>query len=257
MSLLNVERKDGVATVTLAHEPVNALSIPLLQELYGVFTDLETDKEIKVILLGGKGRFFSAGADIKEFLNYNSEMDFISHATFGKRLCEKIENFTKPVIALIHGAALGAGLELALACHIRLVTKNAKLGLPEAEIGIIPGFAGTQRLTRFVGEGRALEMMLTGRPIIGEEAVSYQLANYACFDEDLYEKGRDLAQYISKKSLVSIQKILELQHYTRPSRHKEGIDKETESFCSIFKTHDAQEGIKAFIEHRKPEFQDR
>lgn len=255
--MINVEKRNQFAVVSIQNGPNNALNMKLLNELYGTFVELENDFNVKVVVLKGEGSYFSTGADIHEFLECKNEMDFVQYANYGKRLCDKIENFKKPVIAAIHGAALGAGLELALACHMRYVTKSAKLGFPEAKLGIIPGFSGTQRLARFIGEGRALEMHLTGLPITGEEAVRYQLANDAQFDEDLFDIVYEFAETIAEKSMNTIQDIMELHRYTRPSQRYEGMALETEKYINIFKTHDAQEGIRSFIEQKNPSFKDR
>ena len=149
---------------------------------------MENDDSVRVIVVKGEGRFFSAGADIKEFTSITSGEEFSELAASGQAVFERLERFPKPVIAAIHGAALGGGLELAMGCHIRLVTENAKLGLPELQLGLIPGFAGTQRLPRYVGLAKAAEMLLTSDPISGKEAAQFGLANHAYPEEELFER---------------------------------------------------------------------
>lgn len=146
MEYLKWSHKDFVATITIERPPANALSSGVLKELSAVLDEVEYNNEVRVILIHGEGRFFSAGADIKEFTTIESGEDFSSLATYGQNLFDRMEKFPKPIIAAIHGAALGGGLELAMGCHFRLVAENAKLGLPELQLGLIPGFAGTQRL---------------------------------------------------------------------------------------------------------------
>jgi enoyl-CoA hydratase len=205
-----VKQEDHIATVTINHPPANALSSPLLRELSSVFDELENDKDVKVIVLHGQGRFFAAGADIKEFTTVETGADFAKLAQYGQKLFDRIEQFQKPVIAAIHGAALGGGLELAMACHIRLVSETTKLGLPELQLGLIPGFAGSQRLPRYVGVAKAAEMLLTSEPVSGREAVSLGLANHAYHDDELMEKAYELAAKLTKKSAIAMRLAIEL-----------------------------------------------
>src|SRR5699024_12880196 len=165
--------------------PENALSTTILKDLQAHLETIEQDQSIKAVILKGEGRFFSAGADIKEFTSLQNADDFSALAKNGQDVFHKIETYHLPIIAAIHGAALGGGFELAMACHIRIVTKTAKLGLPETTLGIIPGFAGTQRLPQHVGSAKAYELILTGEPVSGEEAAAIGLANHAVNEEDL------------------------------------------------------------------------
>nr|MBA5587881.1 enoyl-CoA hydratase [Anaerobacillus isosaccharinicus]QOY33966.1 enoyl-CoA hydratase [Anaerobacillus isosaccharinicus] len=252
-----VKQEDRVATISINHPPANALSSPLLQELSTVFDELENDAEVKVIVLHGQGRFFAAGADIKEFTTVETGSDFAKLSQYGQELFDRIEQFKKPVIAAIHGAALGGGLELAMACHIRLVSETSKLGLPELQLGLIPGFAGSQRLPRFVGVAKAAEMLLTSEPITGNEAVSLGLANHAYSEEELMTKAYELAGKLAKKSAVSMKLALQLLTYVNNHSYEEGVKKEAELFGIAFDSEDGQEGIKAFIEKRPPQFKDK
>ncbi|MBU8770153.1 enoyl-CoA hydratase [Cytobacillus oceanisediminis] len=254
MEYLKWSHQDFVATITIERPPANALSSGLLKELSAVLDEVENNEEIRVILIHGEGRFFSAGADIKEFTTIESGDDFSSLATYGQDLFERMEKFPKPIIAAIHGAALGGGLELAMGCHFRLVAENAKLGLPELQLGLIPGFAGTQRLPRYVGAARAAEMLFTSDPVTGLEAVQYGLANHAYPEEQLLDNAYSMAKKIAKKSPGSIKAAIELLNYGKTGQFYEGVKKEAELFGEVFVSEDGKEGISAFIEKREPSF---
>lgn len=254
MEYLKWSHQDMVATITIERPPANALSSGLLKELSAVLDEIEPNEEIRVVLIHGEGRFFSAGADIKEFTTIESGEDFSNLSTYGQELFERMEYFPKPIIAAIHGAALGGGLELAMGCHFRLVSETAKLGLPELQLGLIPGFAGTQRLPRFVGTARAAEMLFTSEPITGLEAVQYGLANHAYPEEELLENAYNMAKKIAKKSPGSIKAAIELLNYGKTGQFYEGVKKEAELFGEVFISKDGKEGISAFIEKREPKF---
>lgn len=256
MEHLTWKQEGNVASVTIQSPPANALSSGILQDLSTVLDEIEKDSSIKAVVLRGEGKFFSAGADIKEFTTLQGESDYAGLAKKGQDLFNRIETFHVPVIASIHGAALGGGLELAMSCHVRVVTKNAKLGLPELNLGIIPGFAGTQRLPRYVGLPKAYEMVLTGEPISGEEAARLGLANHAVSDEELEAFSMKLANKFSSKSGPSINAVMKLLPFAQTSQFKEGVEAEAVEFGKVFGNSDAKEGIAAFIEKRKPNFKD-
>ncbi len=243
-----------VATITVNRPPANALSSGVLKELSAILDEIEGNEEIRVILIHGEGRFFSAGADIKEFTMIDSGSEFSNLATYGQNLFERMETFPKPIIAAIHGAALGGGLELAMGCHIRLVSENAKLGLPELQLGLIPGFAGTQRLSRFVGTAKAAELLFTSEPLTGLEAAQYGLANHAYPEAELLDKAYEMARKIAKKSPVSLKSAIKLLNYAKSEEFYEGVKKEAELFGEVFVSEDGKEGITAFIEKREPKF---
>ncbi|NAP00412.1 enoyl-CoA hydratase, partial [Halomonas sp. MG34] len=188
---------------------------------------------------------------------FQDSSDSKSLAQKGQQLFNKIEHFPIPVIAAIHGAALGGGLELAMACHIRIVTKTAKLGLPELTLGIIPGFAGTQRLPQHVGNAKAYEMILSGEPISGEEAYHFGLANRVVEEDGLYTETSKLAKKIAEKSKPSIQHIMNLVPYAKTDLFDRGLEAEANAFKEVFGSQDAKEGIQAFLEKRKPNFIDK
>jgi enoyl-CoA hydratase len=254
---ISVEKDDRITTVTLKRPPANALSQEVLQEISEVLDEVEKDNDTRVILIRGEGRFFSAGADIKEFTTVTNEKAFTELSQFGQRLFERLERFPKPIIAAIHGAALGGGLELAMACHIRLVSENAKLGLPELTLGLIPGFAGSQRLPLYVGTAKAYEMLLTSEPITGIEAHQYGLANHVYPEDSLFEKAYEIARKIAQKSPVSVSLTIDLVNFAKDDSYHEGVNKEAIYFGKAFISEDGQEGIKAFIEKRSPEFKGR
>lgn len=255
MEFFRVHKEEFVADVTFSRPPANALSSAVLKELSALLDELESDENVRVALIHGEGRFFSAGADIKEFTSIKSSEEAAELSRAGQQVIERIEQFPKPVIAAIHGAALGGGLELAMGCHIRIVSENAKLGLPELQLGIIPGFAGTQRLTRYVGFGKAAEMMWTSEPITGTEAVQWGLANKAVPEEQLLEEAKKLAKKIAQKSPISIRATLQLLNACKEKTFHEAVRYEAELFGSVFTSEDAKEGVQAFIEKRSPNFQ--
>ena len=257
MEFIKISNENKVAHITLNRPPANAVASDVLRELSEAFTQFEDDPNTKVILISGEGRFFSAGADIKEFTTVSTEEGFADLGRYGQELFDKMEAFSKPIIAAIHGAALGGGLELAMACHIRYVTKDAKLGLPELQLGLVPGFAGTQRLPALVGKAKAAEMLLTSEPISGSNAVEFGLANQAFSEEELLPKAKELAEKIAKKSAVAVTYALKLLTYSQNEKFDEGVQKEREYFGKAFASEDGQEGIQAFIEKRQPNFQDK
>lgn len=254
MEFFSWKLEEGVAIATINRPPANALAQQLIRELDELLTELEQNDEVRVVVLHGEGRFFSAGADIKEFTVLETKGEAEKLSENGQSVFERLETYSKPVIAAVHGAALGGGLELAMSCHIRYVSTDAKLGLPELNLGIIPGFGGTQRLPRYVGMAKAAEMMLTGEPITGSEAVEWGLANRAFPVEELLPKALELAKKIAKKSPVSLKAAIDALQYSKTASFQEGIKAEAELFGNVFMSEDAKEGIEAFIEKRQPTF---
>ena len=254
MEFLSWKVEDYVAVATISRPPANALSQGLIQEVNAMLDALEHDDAVRVILLHGEGKFFSAGADIKEFTSVASGEEFAGLAKVGQVVFERMETFPKPILAAIHGAALGGGLELAMGCHMRFVTENAKLGLPELQLGIIPGFAGTQRLPRYVGMAKAAEMMFMSEPISGIEAVQWGLANKAFTNEELFPKTLEIAKKIAKKSPIALKAAIDALQFAKTASFHEGVEAEAKSFGTVFDSADAKEGIAAFIEKREPVF---
>lgn len=254
MEFLSWTIEDFVAKVTINRPPANALSRALILEVDEMLSAVEHDDTVRVVILHGEGRFFSAGADIKEFTSIKTGEEFSLLSASGQEIFERVERFSKPVIASIHGAALGGGLELAMCCHMRIVSESAKLGLPELQLGLIPGFAGTQRLPRLVGVPKAAEMLLTSEPISGLEAVQWGLANRAYAEEELFAKTIELATKIAKKSPVAMKAAIEMLQFAKSYSYDEGVKAEAQSFGTVFISQDAKEGIQAFIEKREPVF---
>ncbi|MGM8366359.1 enoyl-CoA hydratase [Virgibacillus sp. W0181] len=257
MDKIAYDVKEEMAILSLNNPTANALSSYIFNHLSSLLDKIEQNSQIKVVIIKGEGRFFSAGADIKEFTSLQQSSQFKEMAEQTQELFNRIEHFHIPVIAAIHGAALGGGLELAMACHIRYVAESAKLGMPETTLGIIPGFAGTQRLPRIVGTAKAYEMILTGEPISGKEAYTYGLANHVVGDDELMEKTMELAEKIAGKSMLSIEKVMELIPYTQSEKFREGVKAEADAFGSIFASEGAKEGVQAFMEKRKPNFKNK
>ena len=254
MENITVEKKGQIGIVTVNRpKELNSMNSETRKELATAFEELELDKEVNIsILTGSPGKAFIAGADIKEF----SKMEIKDRKVMKEdwRITEVIANSTKPVIAMINGFCLGGGLEIAMACDLRTASKNSKLGQPEINIGIIPGAGGTQRLTKLVGEGRSMELILTGNMISAEKAEKWGLVNLVT-DEELLEKmTMEIAKQIAEKSPFAVERAKKSVKLASNTSMKKGLKKEQEFFVECFKSNDGKEGIKAFIEKRKPEF---
>lgn len=245
-----------MTTVTLHSPPANALSTEVVMELRQVLQGIKSQQKAKVVFLHGEGKFFSAGADISEFVNVENKEEAEKISEQGQLLMAEMEALPIPVVAVIHGAALGGGLELAMAAHIRFVSNHAKLGLPESKLGLIPGFAGTQRLSRLVGHAKALELMLSGEPVSGTDAVALGLVNQAFPEEDLFDEARAFCEKVTSKSKNSIEAIMALLPYTTPADYEAGIEREKALFREVFVADDGREGVQAFLEKRQPNFKD-
>lgn len=253
---IHFEQIESIAVLSLDHPPANALSQPTFKGLTDALDYVEKERSIKVIVLVGKGKFFAAGADIKEFTVVENAEQGSAISRIGQQVFKRMETFSKPIIAAIHGAALGGGLELAMACHIRFSTPTAKLGLPELNLGLLPGFAGTQRLPRLIGKAKALELLFTSQLVTGEEAEALGLVNRIYQEEQLLEKTLEFAKNVASKSAVSLMYTIEAVTTGEEQGFEAGMKKEEELFGRIFESDDAKEGIQAFLEKRKPQFKD-
>lgn len=250
--LLSVTKQDGVATVVIDNPPMNVLSTRVTTELDDVFRELETDNTVISIILTGAGdRAFMAGADIKEFPERDKEKkeENSIHEVFNR-----IETIPKPTIALLNGFTLGGGLELALTCDIRIAEDHAKIGLPEVNLGLLPGGGGTQRLPRVVGSAKAKEIMFTGEAVLAEEAYKLGIVNKVVKQGEGKQAAEQLAQKLAKKSLQALSRIKKLVNEGKELPIQDGLKQEEALFKELFTTEDAKEGIKAFIEKRKPVF---
>ena len=247
----------GVATLVLNHPPVNALTLSILAQLEAAFDGLGKDDRVKVIVLTGAGRIFVAGADINVIAAIASSNEGKELALRGQAALNKIEACEKPVIAAINGTCLGGGLELALCCHIRLAAEGARLGQPEINLGIIPGFGGTQRLTRLLGSSKALELILTGDVISASEAKALGLVSQVIPSDDLQRQTLGLARRIASKAQLAVRAAIQAVSDGRELRFHEGLVREAELFGDLCDSDDKREGVGAFLEKRQPQFRDR
>ncbi len=254
---VNTSIEAKVATVRINNPPVNVLTQAVMKELEGVFDELAGNKEVKCIVLTGTGQTFIAGADIKHMATIRTPEDGKKAAGEGQRLFMKIERMEKPVIAAINGVCLGGGTELALACHIRFCSDRARLGQPETKLGIIPGFGGTQRLTRLVGRAKALEWILTGDNIAPKDAEDAGLVNHVIPDAELLRQVQGFAKKVAMQPMSALKQVLIA---VRDGLQEPNLDQamkiELESFGKCCESPDMGEGIASFIEKRQPKFTD-
>ena len=252
---IHVEQEGGVALVTIDNAPVNALSAALLDELSGELARLDTDEGVRAIVLRGAGdRAFVAGADIKEFPSLRDAPRDGGSARGIQKVGAEVERLRTPVIAALHGFCLGGGLELAVACDIRVAAEDAQIGQPEIKLGLLPGGGGTQRLPRLVGPGRALLMNMTGDPISGTQAYEWGLVERAVPREQLLDTAREIAATIAQRSPHAIGAIKQLAAETRDLPLEDGLRREAEAFMRCLASADGQEGVAAFIEKREPQW---
>lgn len=257
MALENIilEHEKGIATIYINRpEKLNALNKVTIQELHETLKMVDENPEVRVIIITGTGeKAFVAGADIAEFAHFSAEEGSKLAAQGQQILFDFIEKMKTPVIAAINGFALGGGLELAMACHFRIASENAKMGLPETSLGVIPGYGGTQRLPQIVGKGRAMEMILTAGMIDADTAKIYGLVNHVVPQEDLFSSYMTIATRIMKNSPIAISKAIEAVNANFISGVN-GFDVEIKNFGDCFATDDFKEGTTAFLEKRKAEF---
>ena len=252
---LMYEVDDQLAIITINRpKKLNALNKETIQELHDAFAEADADEDIGVIILTGSGeKAFVAGADISEFANFEEEEGALLARKGQKLLFDFIENLSTPVIAAINGFALGGGLELAMAAHIRIASHNARMGLPETSLGLIPGYGGTQRLPQLVGKGRAFEMIMTAGMIDADRAFQSGLVNHVTSQEELMALAEKIAGKILNNSGVAIATAIQAVNAGfKPGVN--GYDAEIEGFGASFATEDFKEGTTAFLEKRKPEF---
>ncbi len=255
---LSIEHRDKVDILTITRpEVLNALNFELLSSLKEAFLRFKGDPDRRVLIITGQGeKAFCAGADIPE-LRGRHILQQKQGMAFGQEVFNTLEGLGKPSIAAINGYALGGGLEMALACTFRLASPNARLGLPEINLGLIPGYGGTQRLTRMVGQAKALQMVLTGRPIHAEEALQLGLVYNVVGQEKLLDECLGLADQLCEKSPLTISLAMEAVLRGRDVPLKEGLVLEADLGTIAYNTEDGQEGLAAFVEKRKPDFRGR
>jgi len=246
---------DEILTITINRpQKLNALNIVTIQELHQAFSEADLDKNIRAIIITGSGtKAFVAGADIKEFAHFDESQ--------GRALSEKghdilfdfIENLSTPVIAAVNGFALGGGLELAMSAHFRVASDNAKMGLPEVSLGVIPGYGGTQRLPQLVGKGKAMELILTANMLSAQEALDWGLVNHVVAQEELIPLAEKLAGKIARNSGTAIATAIKTVN-ANFDKNVDGFETEIINFGKCFESEDFIEGTTAFLEKRRPNF---
>jgi enoyl-CoA hydratase len=253
---LSVEKENRIVVVTIDRPKfLNALNTETLKELEDCLKALNEDPSVRVVLITGKGKSFVAGADVKEMHGMN-EREAFHFSLLGHRVLVLIQEMDKPVIAVVNGFALGGGLELAMACDLIIASEKAKLGLPEVNLGVFPGFGGTQRLARLVGTLKAREMIFTGEAIDARTAREIGLVNQVLPDDELLMKAKELAQRIAEKSGNALALAKKAVNQGREEMGlSSGLALERELFARSFTHPDQKEGMTAFVEKRKPKFQ--
>jgi len=248
-----IEKENGIALVTINRpEKLNALNKSTIRELNAGFESLRNDDDVRVVILTGSGeKAFVAGADISEFASFSVEEGARLAAEGQELLFDFVENFPKPVIAAVNGFALGGGLELAMSCHFRVASENAKMGLPEVSLGVIPGYGGTQRLPMLVGKGKAMEMIMTAGMMTASEAKEYRLVNHVVAQPELIDFCKGIAEKIIKNSPSAIGAAIKA---VNAGFARDGYKQEITSFGDCFGTADFREGTTAFLEKRKASF---
>ncbi|MCC7352534.1 MAG: enoyl-CoA hydratase/isomerase family protein [Anaerolineae bacterium] len=253
--------EERIAILTIDHPPVNAFNAATMMELDGALDEAMANPDVKVLIITGAGpNVFVAGADINEIARLGdgaNEGDARRMLLKGQAVFSKVESARKPVIAAINGACIGGGLELAMACHIRLASDRARLGQTEINLGIIPGWGGTQRLPRILGKGKALELILTGDLINAQEAYRLGLVNKVVPGDALIKEAKGLAKKIASKSAVAIAAALAAVDHSGRLSLADGLLYEVDRFLELTQTHDMREGVTAFLQKRQPIFQDK
>jgi len=260
---VKVSVEDRIAILTIDHPPANAFNAQTIKDLDSAFDEVMADPDVKTIIITGAGQFcFVAGADIneiKEQIDAGRAGEEVKGEliTEGQTLFNKIEMSTKPVIAAVNAICLGGGLELAMACHVRIASDTARFGQPEVNLGILPAWGGTARLPRLVGRGKAIELILTGDMITAQEASRLGLVNSVVPSGQVVRTAKGLAKKITSKSAVAASAILEAINHGMEVGLLEALDLEKEKFIGLCFTADAYEGVSAFLEKRQPKFEDK
>jgi len=256
MTMKNIltTNEQGILTITINRpDKLNALNKETIQEIGQVMNSAGKDSSIRGVIITGSGaKAFIAGADIAEFSAYSKE-EGMKLSADGHDVFNAVERFHKPVIAAVNGFALGGGCELAMSCHIRIASDNARFGQPEVKLGVIPGYGGTQRLVQLIGKGKALELLMTGDMIGATEALQYGLVNYVTTQEQLIEKCKEVMNKILAQSPQAIAGVIR-SVLAGLDEKQDGFRTEIEEFGKCFGTDEFKEGVSAFLEKRKPEF---
>lgn len=251
---LLTELNEEILTITINRpDKMNALNSLVIRELDKEFDIAHDNDAVRGIIITGAGnKAFVAGADIAEFANYSIE-EAKAMSGVGQGVLDRIESCPKPVIAAVNGFALGGGMELAMACHIRIASDNAKFGQPEINLGIIPGYGGTQRLPRYIGKSKALELLLTADMISAQEALALGLVNYLTTTDELIPKAKSILEKIKTKSPLNVDQIIACVN-SYYNKNEDGFELEIDEFGRCFSTEDFKEGTTAFLEKRKAVF---
>lgn len=254
LQTVRMEHNDGIALVTINHPPVNAITAEIIDDLDTVFTALEQIQSLRcVVLSSALDKVFIAGADINQFLSWK-RADGLAVTRRGHDVFLKVENLSKPVICAINGSAFGGGLELALACDIRVIDSSANIGLPETGLGIIPGYGGTQRLPRLVGPGMAKKLILSGLPISGEEAYRIGIAEVLAEKGQTHKEAMKIATRIAKQAPLAVTAAKQCIALAIEQDLYQGIEQEIQSVGDLAESADKTEGAKAFLEKRPANF---
>ncbi|MBI3316340.1 MAG: enoyl-CoA hydratase/isomerase family protein [Candidatus Omnitrophica bacterium] len=249
--------EEAIATIKLNRPPVNALSRDFLREIDQAFDAIGQDPKIKAVVIASAiQNVFIAGVDLKEMAAITNPEEVMGVIKLGQAVFDKIENSDKPVIAAIHGACVGGGQELAMACHIRVASDRTRFAQPEIALGIMPGFGGTQRLARIVGASRAAELLLTGDLLTPQEALRIGLVNHVVSDGALLKTAREIAKKIVRHGMPAIRASLRALRTGLDLSLADGLKTEAEAFKTLLSTQDMREGILAFLEKRQPKFTD-
>ncbi len=255
---VTTQTEEGVATVTITNPPANTLTMMVMTQLEAAIGALIADPAVKVAVVTGAGNMFVAGADIREIAGLDSAAKGRTVTLKGQAIFSAIEQSPKPIIAAINGLfCLGGGLELALACHMRIASERVRMGLPEIDLGIMPGFGGTQRLPRIVGPSKAAELILTGDKITGVEAKAIGLVNKVVPEGEVLKQAQGLAKKIASKGQAAVRAAMTAIGHGLTSPLAAGLQKEAELFGGLCETADMKEGVKAFLEKRHPKWQDK
>lgn len=257
-AVLQVEKTEGYAIITIDNPPMNVISNQVFKELDEVFAGLGADEEVNAVILTGQGeKVFAAGADIKEFPLLIGQTGIQETFLETHAILHRIDQFEKPVIAMLNGLTLGGGCELVLCCDIRIAEEHVQIGLPEITLGLFPGGGGTQRLPRLIGEARAKEMMFTGEPVTAEKAERIGLVNRVVPSGEGMEIAKKMAKRFGRSSMPALRFIKQAVDKGLELPLEEGTNLEAAYFEKVFQTEDAKEGVRAFIEKRKPAFQNK
>ncbi len=250
--ILKLEKQDQIGIVTISRpEALNALNSRFFEEMNALLDEVENDDKLRVLIITGAGKAFVAGADIAEMANFDSKQGKNFSVT-GQQTFSRLEKLPIAVIAAINGFALGGGMELTMACDIRIASTKAKMGQPEVNLGLIPGYAGTQRLSRLIGMGNALLLLMTSEMVTAQRAYEMGLVQKVVEPEELMNEALNIAKTISQKGQEAVRHVKEVARKGIELSFDDGQAYEAYIFGSLFDTHETKEGIKAFLEKRKP-----